>query len=159
MYKINDYILYKHDISIIKDIKTINDKTYYIITPLIDKTLTLMVPTLNKQNYIKNILTKEEAINLIKEIPNITPLDINDKNIELTYKELLNTGTHNNLIKIIKTTYLRNEERTKNKKKISERDDNYFHLAETYLYNELAISLEMSIDEVKEYIKDYIENN
>lgn len=102
MYKINDYILYKHDISIIKDIKNINDKSYYVITPLIDETLTLMVPTINKQGFIKDILTKEEAENLIKEIPNIEPLDINDKNIELSYKELLNTVSHTNLIKIIK---------------------------------------------------------
>ena len=37
-------------------------------------------------------------------------------------------------------------------KKISEKDNIYFNLAKKYLYTELAISLNKSIDEVKEYI-------
>lgn len=36
--------------------------------------------------------------------------------------------------------------------KISDKDNTYFNLAEKYLYNELAISLNMTVDEVKEYI-------
>ena len=35
---------------------------------------------------------------------------------------------------------------------MSEKDDTYFKLAEKYLYNELSISLNMSIEEVKNYI-------
>lgn len=35
---------------------------------------------------------------------------------------------------------------------ILEKDDTYFKLAEKYLYNELSISLNMSIEEVKNYI-------
>lgn len=43
--------------------------------------------------------------------------DINEKNLEMKYKELLNTGKYDDLIKIIKTTFLRNESRTNNKKR------------------------------------------
>ena len=75
-----------------------------------------------------------------------------DKYIEKTYKELLMEGTYEDLIKIIKTTYLRNDFRIKNKRKISEKDYNYFMQAENYLYNELAIALNMTYDETKEYI-------
>lgn len=86
-------------------------------------------------------------------IPNISPLtDINEKNVETQYKELLNTDNHENLVKIIKTTYLRNENRINNKKKISDKDDKYFNLAEKYLYNELSISLNETIENIKEYI-------
>ena len=113
---------------------------------------------------LKNIISTDNAEKLISQITKIEPIkDINEKNLELKYKELLNTGTYEDLIKIIKTTYLRNENRLNNKKKVSEnrlnnkkkvseKDDTYFKLAEKYLYNELSISLNMSIEEVKNYI-------
>ena len=102
---------------------------------------------------LKNIISTDNAKKLISQITKIEPIkDINEKNLELKYKELLNTGTYEDLIKIIKTTYLRNENRLNNKKKVSEKDDTYFKLAEKYLYNELSISLNMSIKEVKNYI-------
>ena len=44
--------------------------------------------------------------------------NINEKNLEVQYKNMLNTGTHEELIKIIKTTYLRNEDRVNSKKRI-----------------------------------------
>ena len=68
------------------------------------------------------------------------------------FTQLLNTNNHENLVKIIKTTYLRNENRINNKKKISDKDDKYFNLAEKYLYNELSISLNETIENIKEYI-------
>ena len=68
------------------------------------------------------------------------------------FTQLINTDNHENLVKIIKTTYLRNENRINNKKKISDKDDKYFNLAEKYLYNKLSISLNETIESIKEYI-------
>ena len=103
---------------------------------------------------LKNIISTDNAKKLISQITKIEPIkDINEKNLELKYKELLNTGTYEDLIKIIKTTYLRNENRLNNKKKVSEKDDTYFKLAEKYLYNELSISLNMSIEKVKAFFR------
>lgn len=82
--------------------------------------------------------------------------NINEENLEVQYKDMLNTGNHKDLIKIIKTTYLRNEDRVNSKKRISEKDSTYFKLAEKYLYNELAISLNMTVDEVKDYIFEIV---
>ena len=62
------------------------------------------------------------------------------------------------LIKIIKTTYERNNNRLLNNKKISEKDDTYFKLAEKYLYNELAISLNTTSEEIKNYIINKFKN-
>lgn len=84
--------------------------------------------------------------------------NINEENLEVQYKDMLNTGNHKDLIKIIKTTYLRNEDRVNSKRRISEKDSAYFKLAEKYLYNELAISLNMTVDEVKDYIFEIVNN-
>lgn len=155
MYKINDYVVYKHDVCKINNIKE-NKKNgilYYVMTPIDDETLIIDIPIENKNNYLRNIISKEDAEKLISNILNIKPIEnINDKNIDSIYKELLSECKHENLIKIIKTTYLRNENRLNNKKKISEKDDIFFKLAEKYLYNELSISLNKSVDEIKEYI-------
>ena len=84
--------------------------------------------------YIRHIISKESAEKLINNIPNIELLkNIDDKNIENIYKNLIHNGTQEDLIKIIKTSYLRNQDRMNNKKKISDKDSNYFNKAEYYL--------------------------
>lgn len=72
--------------------------------------------------------------------------------IENEYKALLQSGSLEDLVCIIKTTYLRNYERKQSGKKISEIDDTYFHRAEKILYNELSVSLGMNFDDTKEYV-------
>ena len=61
-------------------------------------------------------------------------------------------GTKEDIIAIIKTTYLRNEKRLENKKKISEKDNKYFKMAEEFLYNEIGIVLNMTKEQAKEYV-------
>ncbi len=155
MYKIDDYVMYRHDVCKIKDIREnkLTGKTYYVMTPLDDESLIIDIPTEDKMGFLREIISKKDAEKLINSIPNIEPLEgIKDKDLVFLYKDLLNTGTHENLIKIIKTTYLRNENRLINKRKISEKDNTYFKLAEKYLYNELSVSLDMTVNEVKNYI-------
>lgn len=155
MYKKNDYVIYRHDVCIIKDIKEnkINGKVYYVMSPIEDNTLIIDIPIHNEKMFLRDIISKNKAEEIIKSIKSIQPLDnINDKYIEAQYKFLINTFKHEDLIKIIKTTYLRNAMRISNKKKISEKDNDYFVLAEKYLYNELSIALNKSVQEVKEDI-------
>ena len=159
MYKINDYIVYRHDVCKIKKIKKIKDNDYYVISPIDDNSLIINTPVDNKMGYIRDILSKEEAKKIIDSIKDIKAVDsINEKNVEATYKELLNSYSYENLIKIIKTTYERNNNRLINNKKISEKDDIYFKLAEKYLYNELAVSLNTTAEEIKNYIISKFKN-
>lgn len=161
MYKKDEYVIYKHDVCKIKDIKEnkLVGTTYYVMTPIDDDSLIIDIPIENRMGYLRDIIPEEIAKEIINNISNIDPVkDLNDKHLETKYKELLNTGKHEDLIKIIKTTYLRNEKRINNKKKISEKDNTFFKLAEKYLYNELAISLNMSVEEVKNYIFEIISN-
>lgn len=148
MYKVYDYVICRHNVCRIKSIK---DNKFYIMTPIDDESLIINIPV--NSNLLRNVISSKKAKILIEKIPNISPLtDINEKNVETQYKELLNTDNLENLVKIIKTTYLRNENRINNKKKISDKDDKYFNLAEKYLYNELSISLNETIENIKEYI-------
>lgn len=157
MYKKNDYVVYRHNVCKIKSINENKQtgKAFYIMTPIEDDSLIINIPV--NSNLLRKVISSDEAKILIEKIPQISPLiDINEKDIETQYKELLNTDNHENLVKIIKTTYLRNEKRINNKKKISDKDDKYFNLAEKYLYNELSISLNMTVESIKEYIFEIV---
>jgi len=155
MFKLGDYVVYKKDVCKIKEIKNIKNISYYVLNPIDDQTLSITIPLNN--NSLRKIISKEESLNLINSIPNIDIIKIQDKLIENEYKNLLNSGKLEDLIKIIKTTYLRNEDRINNHKKIGKKDDNYFKKAEKLLYNEISISLGLSYDETKKYIKERVE--
>ena len=118
MFKVGEIVVYKKEVCKIKEIKEkyIQNKDYYIMNPIKDETLLINAPIDNEKN-LREVITKEEAKKVIANISNIEPLDINNKNIEFEYKQLLNEDSLENLIKIIKTSYLRNKERIDNNKK------------------------------------------
>ena len=155
MFKIGDFVVYKRDVCKIKETKKINNLDYYILTPIDDETLKITVP--QSTNLIRNLISEEESKKIINWIPNIDIIKIDDRLIENEYKKLLNSGNLEDLIKIIKTTYLRNQNRISSHKKIGEKDDNYFKKAEKLLYNEISISLGLRYEETKKYIKDTVE--
>ena len=152
MYNINSLLVYKKDVCIVKDIKYkyIKDTDYYILTPLIDKSLNIQIPT--NSPHIRNLITKEKVKEIINSIPKIDIIKSNSKSLENEYKELMQSGKHEDLIKIIKTTYLRNKERIDNNKKTTDKDTYYFNQAETYLYNEISAVLNLSYEDAKNYI-------
>ena len=132
--------------------KKFNNEDYYLLHPIKNKSLKISTPVANKNNKIRDLIKKEEINSLIKKIPSIEIITTDDKFIENEYKKLLTNGTHEDLIKVIKTTYLRNKKRLDNNKKIAEKDKSFFELAEEYLYNELSIVLEKTYEETKEFI-------
>lgn len=154
MYKVGNYVVYKREVCEVISIKEkkFMDMDYYVLVPISDNTLKIDVPVNNKMGYLRPLITKKEVEDIIKIIPNIKPIISTDRLIENEYRNLLNTNKHEDLIKIIKTTYLRNKERLDNNKKIGGKDDEYFKQAQNYLYSEFSIVLGMSYDETKKYV-------
>ena len=152
MFDIGDFVVYKKDVCKIVGIKEkyYKDIDYFSLEPVFDDTLKIDVP--KNSNLLRSVLSKKEVEEIINRIPLISYIDLNDKMLENEYKKLLHEGGYDGLIKIIKTTYLRNNDRINSKKKISEKDETYFNLAEKYLYNEFAVSLGISPEEAKEYV-------
>ena len=158
MLKVGDYVIYQEQVCQIKEQK-INEFTNlesFILVPVTDSSLKLNVPVNNPN--IKNLMTKEEIKNLIALMPSIPLIDIEDKLLENEYKRLYHSGSKEDLIRIIKTTHRRNQERLNNNKKISEKDNKYFTLAENLLYSEIATVFGISLEEAKEYILANVQN-
>ena len=158
MYKSGDVVVYRRDVCRIKDVKEhyFFDKTYYIMSPIDDDSLVTSIPV-DTTSYLRDVITKEEAEELISKIPYIETVQVSDRDIEYEYKRLLGENTLESLIKIIKTTYMRNAKRLEQNKKVSEKDEQYFNQAERRLYNELSISLQLSFDDTKQYVLDSVE--
>lgn len=150
MKSVGDYIVcYKETCKIVE----IKDN-YYVLEPVNDQTLKMKVPIDSK--VLRDLIKKEDIERLLREIKSIEVINSNDRMIENTYKELMQRGTYGDLIKIIKTTYLRNEMRKNNNKKISDKDDSYFTQAEKYLYSEFAIVLGLNFADTKQYVIDVV---
>lgn len=141
-----DYIVYRKETCKIIG----KEDGYYKLVPVNDTSIKYKVPV--DSNFLKKVITKEEIDRLLLEIPEINTIDLGEKQIEQEYKELMKSGTHEDLVKIIKTSYLRNQIRILNNKRISEIDDEYFRRAEKYLYEEIGIVLNLSFENTKKYI-------
>lgn len=160
MYKVGDIVVYKKEVCEISEIKEkfYRDMDYYVLRPINDKTLKLEIPVSMENKLIRNLITKKDFENIIINMPKIAIIDCNEKEIENEYKALMQSGKHEDLVKVIKTAYLRNKERLDNNKKTTDKDETYFKLAEQYLYSELAVVYNISYEEAKKYVLDKVNN-
>ena len=159
MFKVNDYVVYNYSVCKVKEIKNINNTDYYVLVPVTDESLTIKAPTTQENVNIRPLLSKSEAKDLFKKMPDIELIKLNDHSLEAEYKRLLTTGNREDLVRIIKTTYIRNKKRQDNGKKIGEKDDIYFNIAEKSLYNELALVLDKSVEQIHTMVVKALQNS
>lgn len=131
------------------------DRLYYILHPYDKKAGKIFTPVDNKKIPMRSIISKEEAKELVDSISTQGSLWIADERMrEKSYKECIKNSDCKELSRIIKTLYLRKEERVAQGKKITALDERYLKLAEDILFSELSFSLEIPKDEMKEYIEE-----
>ena len=166
MFEVDGYIIYGGngvcrvlDIGI-PDINIADKKRqYYTLQQVYEKGSTIYTPVDNDKVIMRKIISKEEANDLINNIQSIEVLCFDDDAIpEEKYKEVMHKYDCKEWIKIIKTSYLRKEERLAEGKKGTAIDDKYLKMAEEYLYGEFAISLNMPKEQVKDFIVQAVEN-
>lgn len=158
MFKKGDFVVNTNNgICEINDIVTMNmsgsDKDYYLLIPIAEQTAKVYVPIDLAAQRIRHAMCKDEALALIEDIKNINETYIeNEKEREKTYKEALNSREPKRLVGIIKTLYLRKQERVEAGKKNTAVDERYFKLAENHLHTELAFALQVDKEKVQEMI-------
>lgn len=165
MFKVGEYINYgTAGACEVIDITTLNmdgvpkERLYYILMPCGDSKGRLFTPVDNERVAMRPLLSKEEADALIREIPEIEQIWVgNDKLREETYKKAMKSGECREWIRIIKTLYLRKQQRIRQGKKTTAMDERYLKLAEDRLYSELSISLGLPKGEMADYIAGQID--
>lgn len=166
MFERGDFIVYgTAGVCEVKDITTINmkgvsnDRLYYILNPRHYKESKIFIPVDNNKTVMRAVLTREEADELIKTIPDIEELWVsNDKLREEKYKETMRSCNSKDWIKVIKTLYLRRQERIAQGKKTTAMDEKYLRMAEENLYSELSLALGVPKEQMEEFITKRIGN-
>lgn len=162
MFEIGEYIVYgSNGVCEVTDIRNMNlhgvpkDKLFYVLAPRKQKGSTLFTPIDSAKTIMRRVLTKKEALELIDGMSGIEELYFsNDKLREEKYKECLRSCDCKEWIKIIKTLYLRREEKQTQGKKFAATDERYLKMAEENLYEELSVAMDMSKEKVQHYIEE-----
>lgn len=161
MYEKGQYIIYGiRGVCQVTDIITLdkNGRLYYELHPLEQKDSRIVAPVDSTKTLTRALLTKEEALELLAEMKDIPVMElINDKQKEERYKEAMRTCDCRVWVSMIKALYLRKLDRKEQGKRMTEVDERYFRSAEENLHTELSVSLGISKDEMREYIKKQME--
>lgn len=165
MFQTGDYIVYENrGICKVEGITelglsgAVKGKKYYELKPIYEEGGKIYSAVDNEKVVMRRMLTKEEAEQLIQDIPHIPQMWIGDeKQREAKYKEAMRSCDCRQWISIIKTLYLRRESRLAQGKKTTNTDDRYFKKAGNNLHGELAMALGMEQSEMEQYIAEKLD--
>lgn len=152
MFIINDYIIYgAHGVCKIIDIEKNNENNHdYFIIEGIYSNILIKTPVKNKV-FMRKVLNEKDATILIESLPEIDTIWINDaKERYKKYNKLLSNGLCKDLMKVIKTLYLRKG--NPKCKSITATDKVILEQAKVKVENEFAIALKIPNEEVEDYI-------
>ncbi|MCI6693848.1 MAG: CarD family transcriptional regulator [Clostridium sp.] len=164
MFKKGDLVIYSsHGICKIDDIceKTISNvtKKYYSLHPMDDRKLSISIPVDNDKVTIQELLTKEEAENIIEsfKLEGYEWIAI-DNERSTKYNEILKEGNRMEIAKIANTLMKKKVELDSNGKKFHEKDKKILLGIQNILFTELAFILNTTLEEIKDQINGYISN-
>lgn len=165
MFKIGEYVVYGHNgVCQIKEIGPLGkmaqdeDRLYYTLIPYAESGSTVFAPVDSQKIPLRRIVSKEEAMELLNEMPDISVLAIaEERKREEMYKNALKTCDCRNLLSLIKTIYIRKKEREAKGKRLTSADSRYFRTAEQALYEELAAALETESEKIKSFVQERLD--
>lgn len=165
MFKKGDLILYSvHGICKVDDIceRTISymKKSYYILHPINDNNLSISTPVDNYKVKILELLTKEQAEEVLESFKNPGKewIEIDRERSEI-YNNIIKSGNRNEIIKIVNTLMRVKIDLEKEGKKFHEKDKKMMLDIQNILFSELAFSLNMESDEVAKKVNSYIKQS
>ena len=160
MFDIGEYVVYGNKgVCEVKKIGPVDipgmssDRKYYTLSQVYTKGSTIYVPVDKEDSGLRYVLTKDEVNELIKEIPNIKPVWIqNDKEREQQFTENIRKADTRRLVEMMIALYERRERRIADGKKATSTDERYFHAAEDILFGEIGVVLGVNKNEVKDIL-------
>ncbi|MDR1801492.1 MAG: CarD family transcriptional regulator [Lachnospiraceae bacterium] len=136
--------------------------SYYVLKPAYQasSTIYVRVDSDNLQSKIRRILSEDEILNLIRQMPfEDTIWESDDNKRRDLYKEILAGSDRIALVRMIKTLFLRSENlKSLGKgKKLHASDERFLKDAEKILYEEFAYVLDIKREDVLTFICRQIE--
>ena len=154
MYEIGQLIVYGNEgVCRVEEIGTPKisgvDKhpDYYTLAPIYREGKVFMRP----------VITREEALALIDRIPQMTAQVYENANLRLLnehYQQCIQDYTCADLLQLIKDVRAKRRRMTERGKKLGLVDERYMKRAEEMLHGELAVALDMTREQVPQFIAD-----
>lgn len=135
------------------------DKLYYTIQPLYREGK-IFVPV-DTGVFMRPVISRQEADALIRRIPDIESEVYETRNLRMLnehYQSLLQSHNCEDMLRLIKAVYTKQQENLAAGKKPGLVDDRYMKRAEDILYGELAVVLDIPKDSVLDYITAALES-
>ena len=126
---------------------------YYQLTPTFGQG-TIYIPV-DTAVFMRPILTRQQALALIQKIPTVPIAACNTLDCRLLaqqYRTILQSNDCDQLIVLIKTIYEKKSLLESKGKHASQTDMAFFRKAQTLLYEELSVALEITPEAVPEFI-------
>lgn len=159
MYKIGDKIIYGQTgvceiVDICEKVFIRNQKRlYYVLKPFnIDNNL-IYAPVENNKVFMRHLITKSQAEELIDSIPNIVEkISMDDEINKDIYMQMIENHSLISLIELTAIIYTKKINAQKIKKHLNIVDEKYMKIAENLLFGELSAVLEIPFESVTDYI-------
>lgn len=135
-----------------------NGRTYYMLAPVFGSGM--IYAPLDTKVFMRPILTKEQAERMIRQIPEIQEesfLGQDVRSLGEKYKGFLDTHRCEDLIRLIKTVYIKEKKMEENGKKLAKTEQEFSRLAKELLHREFSLALEMPYEDISAYIIKKIE--
>ncbi|MCE5197026.1 MAG: CarD family transcriptional regulator [Negativicutes bacterium] len=160
MLTINTYVVYgTNGVCQITGIKKEkfggSEKEYYLLKPINTEGSIIYVPLDNAllTSKMRNLLSPDEIHELIKLIPEEQTTWIADSKLRSEkYKDIFGRGDHRELVCMMKSIYLQKKDRSREGKKLWSGDEKALNTAEKILFDEFAIVLNITPEEVVPFI-------
>ena len=169
MYQKGDYVVYgTKGVCLIEDVTMLDwgadcissEKLCYKLTPRFVKGSTIYAPVENEKTVIRSVMSREEAQAVLNRVKQLETLWVKDeKEREASYRRALLSGNSMEWSRIVKTLYLRKQERQKSGKRMTCIDERYLHIAENILFGEMSLPLKLTVKEVEEKYLERIGEN
>lgn len=131
----------------------------YVLKPHYVANSKVYAPVENNPVKMRPLLTPSEAQSLIDSIPEIKPFPANTERQALCdiYHNAIRSADSFELAKLLKTLHEKKGRLSQQRKVVPSAEKEYFDTAERMLHGEMAVTLQIPIDDVGEYIADRLE--
>lgn len=155
MFEVSDIVAYGvNGVCTVTEITTKRiDKVnveYYVLSPNATKTAKVFVPVQNEKlvGKMRAVLTKDEIIDLLDNMPKEEEW-ISNKNIRFeTFKNIISEGKSSELLRLIRNLKLHEKQQLKRGKRLHMADERFLKEAEKMVLGEFAYVLNESTDDI-----------
>ena len=129
-------------------------REFYLLKPLYQDGV-VYTPAEGGKVPMRPVMSREEAIALIGAIPTIEPEVFRERTLQLLsqrYQTLLQSGNGRDLLELTMSVYQKRRQAEKQNRRLGMVDEKYGRQAERLLFGELAVALDIPVDQVPAYI-------